>query len=75
MVWLVVAEMADGPQLRAAFELVQTSGGAVWVLETHPRGECADPVGAGGFLEQVVGVGVQAGALDHDDRIDAVALE
>jgi hypothetical protein len=35
MVWLVVAEMADGPQLRAAFELVQTSGGAVWVLETQ----------------------------------------
>ena len=66
---------ADGSQLGATFELVQTSSGAAWVLETHPRRDCANPIGAGSFVEQVVGVRIEAGALNQDDRIDAVTLE
>ena len=68
-------EMADGSKLGAVARADPVAARRAWVLETHPRGDCADPVGAGGFLEQVVGVRIEAGALNHDDRIDAVTLE
>lgn len=75
VVRLVVGQMADSAELGPALELVEAGRCTVGILEAHPRGHGPDPLVPRGLLEQVVGVGVQTGALDEDHGVDAVALQ
>jgi hypothetical protein len=63
MVGLVVGQMANGAQLRAARELIQATGGSVRILQTEPGGQSSDPVVSRRLIDQVIGVGVEAGSL------------
>jgi hypothetical protein len=76
-VWisLVVDEMPDRTEGRALLEVVKPVSRPPGVVERQPGGNSRDPFVLVGLREEIVRVGVEAGPLDEDDRVDAVAVE
>jgi hypothetical protein len=67
--------VTHGPQLRLVRELVETLPRLLGRGERQPRRDGADPVVLCSVGEELVGIGVGAGALDEDRARDVARVE